>query len=75
MVYYFVVQDFEGVSKWYFFQMVLGDVSECLLVIAGSDFCNYCMVCCDVNCLVSKLWLYCVIFGGDMIDDDFDQEW
>ena len=74
-VYYFVVQDSEGVSKRYSFQTAPGDASERLSVIAGSDSRNHRMARCDANRLVSKLRPHCVIFGGDMTDDDSDQEW
>eukprot|EP00903_Cladosiphon_okamuranus_P000645 g643.t1 len=68
-------RDSEGVSKRYSFQTAPGDASERLSVIAGSDSRNHRMARCDANRLVSKLRPHCVIFGGDMTDDDSDQEW
>ncbi|PTM09129.1 MAG: hypothetical protein DA408_19110 [Bacteroidetes bacterium] len=74
-VYYFVVKDTEGVSKRYSFQTAPNDPSVRLSIIAGSDSRNFRLARCDANRLVSKLRPHCVMFGGDMTDDDSDLEW
>lgn len=74
-VYYFVVNDTEGVSKRYSFKTAPDNPNERLSIIAGSDSRNHRMARCDANRLVSKLRPHCVVFGGDMTDTDDDQEW
>jgi hypothetical protein len=74
-VYYFVVQDTEGISKRYSFKTAPDNPNERLSIIAGSDSRNHRMARCDANRLVSKLRPHCIIFGGDMTDTDTDQEW
>ena len=74
-VYYFVVRDTEGVSKRYSFKTAPDSPDQRLSIIAGSDSRNHRMARCDANRLVSKLRPHCVFFGGDMTDDDSDQEW
>ncbi|MGH1434137.1 MAG: fibronectin type III domain-containing protein [Lewinella sp.] len=74
-VYYFVIQDTEGVSKRYSFKTAPDSPGERLAIIAGSDSRNHRLARCDANRLVSKLRPHCVVFGGDMTDDDSDTEW
>lgn len=74
-VYYFVIQDTEGVSKRYSFKTAPDTPNERLSIIAGSDSRNHRMARCDANRLVSKLRPHCVVFGGDMTDSDSDTEW
>lgn len=74
-VYYFVVQDTEGVSNRYSFKTAPDDPAVRLSIIAGSDSRNHRMARMDANRLVSKLRPHCVVFGGDMTDDDSAKEW
>ena len=74
-VYYFVIQDTEGVSKRYSFKTAPDSPGERLAIIAGSDSRNHRLARCDANRLVSKLRPHCVVFGGDMTDYDSDTEW
>jgi hypothetical protein len=74
-VYYFVIQDTEGVSKRYSFKTAPDSPQERIAIIAGSDSRNHRMARCDANILVSKLRPHCVVFGGDMTDRDTDAEW
>jgi hypothetical protein len=72
--YYFVVSDSQGVSQRYWFKTSTDDNSP-LSFIAGGDSRNNRIPRQNANKLVSKLKPNAVLFGGDMTDDDTDQEW
>lgn len=74
-VYYFVVQDSEGVSQRFSFRTAPDTPSERLSIIAGGDSRNNREARRDANKLVSKLRPHFVIFDGDMTAGDTYQEW
>lgn len=74
-VYYFVIKDSEGVSRRYSFRTAPGTADERLSIIAGGDSRNNRGARLSANRLVSKLRPHCVVFAGDMTNNDDDQEW
>ncbi|WP_067148869.1 T9SS type A sorting domain-containing protein [Pseudotamlana agarivorans] len=73
-IYYFVVNDSEGVSQRFWFKTAPSDNSR-LFFIAGGDSRNNRVPRQNANILVSKLKPHAVLFGGDMTDDDTNTEW
>lgn len=74
-VYYFIIQDSEGLSERYSFKTAPNDPSERLSIIAGGDSRNNRDARRDANRLVGKLRPTCVMFGGDMTGADSDEQW
>jgi hypothetical protein len=74
-VYYFMIQDSEGVSRVYSFKTTPNKNTERLSIIAGSDSRNHRVARVDANKLVAKLRPHFVLFGGDFTENDSDQEW
>lgn len=75
MVYYFVIQDSEGMSRCMLFKIMFNNLNQFLFIIVGGDFWNNWQVRVIVNCFVSKLCFYFVIFNGDMIGGDINENW
>jgi len=74
-VYYFVIQDSEGVSQRYSFKTAPDHMDEPLSIIAGGDSRNHRTSRRNANTLVSKLRPHVVFFGGDMTGGDSGSEW
>ncbi len=74
-IYYFVVRDEESVSRRFWFRTAPDRDTERLSLIAGGDSRNNRVPRQNANKLVAKLRPHAVLFGGDMTDDDTDQEW
>ena len=74
-VYYFVIQDNEGVSQRFSFKTAPDTPTERLSIIAGGDSRNNREARRDANKLVSKLRPHCIMFDGDMTAGDTYQEW
>lgn len=74
-LYYFIIEDSEGVSEVYSFKTAPDKSSERLSIIAGSDSRNHRDARVDANKLVSKLRPHFVLFGGDFTENDSNQEW
>lgn len=73
-VYYFVVKDSEGTSPRYSFKTAPSNPQR-LSVIAGGDSRNNSDARQKANRLVAKLRPHCVMFAGDMTDNDTAPEW
>lgn len=74
-IYYFVVQDSEGVSRQLSFKTAPDDPYVRISVIAGGDSRNHREARRDANLLVSKLRPTLIMFNGDMTSTDTDVEW
>lgn len=74
-VYYFVIEDSEGVSQRYSFKTAPNTPNERLSVIAGGDSRNNREARREANKLVSKLRPHLILFDGDMTAGDTYQEW
>jgi hypothetical protein len=75
-VYYFVIQDSEGVSPRRFsFKTTPNDPSTPLSIIAGGDSRNNPDVRRNANRLVSRLRPHFVVFAGDMTGGDTNENW
>lgn len=74
-VYYFVIQDSEGVSACFSFLTMPDRPDTRLSIIAGGDSRNHREARRSANKLVSKLRPHFVLFAGDMTDNDSAQEW
>lgn len=74
-VYYFVIQDSEGVSQRYSFRTQTDDHRAKLSIIAGGDSRNHRTARVAANKIVAKLCPDFVLFGGDMTGGDSDREW
>ncbi len=74
-VYYFVVQDSEGVSACFSFQTMPDQPDTRLSIIAGGDSRNHREARRSANKLVGKLRPHFVIFAGDFTDNDSANEW
>ena len=74
-IYYFVIQDSEGVSRRFSFKTAPNTPTERLSIIAGGDSRNNREARRDANQLVSKLRPHCILFDGDMTAGDTYQEW
>ncbi|CAL2092962.1 fibronectin type III domain-containing protein [Tenacibaculum sp. 190524A05c] len=72
--YYFVIRDSEGTSRRLWFKTAPSDRSR-LSFIAGGDSRNNRTPRRNANLLVSKLKPHAVLFGGDMTDDDTNNQW
>lgn len=73
--YYFVIKDSEGTSERFWFKTAPDDPSVRLSIIAGGDSRNNRIRRQNANKLVAKLRPHAVLFGGDMTDQGYDQEW
>lgn len=73
--YYFVVRDEAGTSRRFWFRTAPDQPTERLSLIAGGDSRNNRVPRQNANKLVARLRPHAVLFGGDMTDDDTDQEW
>lgn len=73
--YYFYIEDADGKSDIYWFKTAPDNAYETLSIIAGGDSRNNRTPRQKANDLVSKLRPHAVFFGGDMTDDNTDQEW
>jgi hypothetical protein len=74
-VYYFVIQDSEGVSPCFSFQTMPDNSNARLSIIAGGDSRNHREARRSANKLVSKLRPHFILFAGDMTDNDSATEW
>ncbi|MCB0662936.1 MAG: metallophosphoesterase family protein [Saprospiraceae bacterium] len=74
-LYYFLVEDSEGVSKVYSFKTAPNKSTDRLSIIAGSDSRNHRDARVDANKLVAKLRPHFVLFGGDFTENDSEEEW
>ncbi len=72
--YYFVVHDSEGTSQRFWFKTAPADTSR-LSFIAGGDSRNNRTPRKNANKLVAKLKPNAILFGGDMTDDDTNDQW
>ena len=72
--YYFVLSDEDGPSRRFWFRTAPSDDSP-LSFISGGDSRNNREPRRMANSLVAKLKPHAVLFGGDMVDEDVDQEW
>jgi hypothetical protein len=72
--YYFVIHDSNSTSQRLWFRTAPDDLSR-LSFIAGGDSRNNSGPRQDANLLVSKLKPHAVLFGGDMTNNDEDDEW
>lgn len=73
--YYFVIADDNSVSQRFWFKTAPDHAGARMSVIAGGDSRNNRLPRQNANQLVAKLRPDCVMFGGDMTDDDTSQEW
>lgn len=73
--YYFYIEDADGTSDVFWFKTVPDNSYETLSIIAGGDSRNNRAPRQKANTLVGKLRPHAVFFGGDMTDDNTDQEW
>lgn len=74
-VYYFVIEDSEGVSRCLSFQTAPSRPDARLSIIAGGDSRNNREARIKANKLVSKLRPHLIMFGGDMTAADTPTEW
>ncbi|MCI4646785.1 metallophosphoesterase family protein [Phaeodactylibacter sp.] len=74
-VYYFVIQDSEGMSKRMSFKTTPNNPNQPLSIIAGGDSRNNRQARVTANRLVSKLRPHFVIFNGDMTGGDTNENW
>lgn len=73
--YYFVIADDNSVSERFWFKTAPDHAGARMSVIAGGDSRNNRLPRQNANKLVAKLRPDCVMFGGDMTDDDTKEEW
>lgn len=73
--YYFIIKDSEGVSERFWFKTAPDNPYERLSIIAGGDSRNHRKGRQNANMLVAKLRPDCVMFGGDMTNNDNDEQW
>ena len=73
--YYFVIGDNESKSRRFWFKTIPNNPNSRLSFIAGGDSRNNREPRINANILVSKLRPHAVWFGGDMTDDDSNDEW
>ncbi len=74
-VYYFIIQDSEGISPCFSFQTMPDNPNTRLSIIAGGDSRNHREARKSANKLVSKLRPHFILFAGDMTDNDSANEW
>lgn len=74
-VYYFIIQDSEGISACFSFQTMPDNPNTRLSIIAGGDSRNHREARRSANDLVSKLRPHFILFAGDMTDNDSATEW
>ncbi len=74
-VYYFIIQDSEGISPCFSFQTMPDHPNSRLSIIAGGDSRNHREARRSANKLVSKLRPHFILFAGDMTDNDSAAEW
>lgn len=74
-LYYFVIQDSEGVSEVMSFKTVPATPDERISIIAGGDSRNLRAARQNANELVGKLSPHAVMFGGDMTASDRADQW
>ncbi len=74
-VYYFVIKDSDSVSSRFSFKTAPDNPNERLSIIAGGDSRSNRTPRQSANLMVSKLRPHCVLFGGDMTNDDTDGQW
>lgn len=74
-VYYFVIQDSDGVSNRYWFKTLPDDHNQRISIIAGGDSRNYRLGRQNANKIVAKTRPDLVLFDGDMTGGDTDWEW
>ncbi len=74
-VYYFVIQDSEGMSRRMSFKTTPNNPNQPLSIIAGGDSRNNRQARVTANRLVSKLRPHFVIFNGDMTGGDTNENW
>ncbi len=74
-IYYFIVKDNEGSSQTFSFRTAPITPNERISIIAGGDSRNNRDARLNANRLVSKLRPHCVVFAGDMTNDDGAKEW
>lgn len=74
-LYYFVIQDSEGISEVMSFQTVPDTPDKRISIIAGGDSRNHRDARQNANELVGKLSPHAVMFGGDMTSGDKADQW
>lgn len=74
-VYYFIIQDSEGISPCFSFKTAPNTADNRLSIIAGGDSRNNRPERILANKLVSKLRPHFIVFAGDMTDNDSAREW
>lgn len=74
-VYYFVIQDSEGISPCFSFQTMPATPDKRLSIIAGGDSRNHREARRSANKLVGKLRPHFILFAGDMTNNDSATEW
>lgn len=74
-VYYFIIQDSEGISRRFSFKTAPSSPDARLSIIAGGDSRNNRPARQDANKLVGKLRPNLVLFSGDMTNGDSPEEW
>ncbi len=74
-VYYFVIEDSEGVSPRMYFRTAPDRPDVRLSIVAGGDSRNNRAARRAANLLAGKLRPDCILFGGDMTAGDTDREW
>ncbi len=74
-VYYFVIEDSEGVSPRMYFRTAPDHPDLRLSLVAGGDSRNNRAARRAANLLAGKLRPDCILFGGDMTGGDTDSEW
>ena len=74
-VYYFILQDSEGLSRRMSFKTAPDNPSIPLSIIAGGDSRNHRTARRNANMTVAKLRPHCVMFGGDMTGGDDNRGW
>ncbi|MGY6562972.1 MAG: fibronectin type III domain-containing protein [Luteibaculaceae bacterium] len=73
--YYFVIADADGTSPRMWFETLPNNKFERLSIVAGGDSRNNLLPRQRANRLVAKLRPHLVMFGGDMINQDNNNEW
>lgn len=73
--YFFVIKDSEGFSKTYYFTTVSNNSNTKLSFIAGGDSRDGREARVKANKLVAKLKPHAVLFNGDFIGLDLDNQW
>jgi hypothetical protein len=74
-VYYFVVQDSEGIGRRMSFKTAPDNIDERISIIAGGDSRNNREARLNANKMVSKLRPDFIMFSGDMTADDSARQW